>query len=45
MVKADDQDTGTATKAVTITLTNVEEPGTVILSTYQPTARAALPPP
>ena len=39
-VKADDSSGGTATKPVTITLTNVEEPGTVTLSTNQPTARA-----
>ena len=39
-VKADDNNGGTATKAVTITLTNVEEAGTVTLSTNQPLARA-----
>ena len=42
-VKADDGNNGgTATKVVTITLTNVDEDGTVILSTNQPTARAAI---
>ena len=41
-VKADDSNGGTATKAVTITLTNVEEEGTVTLSTNQPTARATI---
>ena len=41
-VKADDSNGGTATKAVTISLTNVEEAGTVRLSTNQPTARVAI---
>ena len=41
-VKADDSNGGTATKAVTITLTNVEEPGTVTLSPTQPAARQAV---
>ena len=40
-VKADDGNSGTATKAVTITLTNVEEAGTVRLSPTQPAARQA----
>ena len=39
-VTADDSNGGTTTKAVTISLTNVEEAGTVTLSTYQPSARA-----
>ena len=39
-VKADDNNGGTATKNVTITLNNMEEAGTVTLSTNQPTARA-----
>ena len=41
-VTADDSNGGTATKAVTITLNNVEEGGTVTLSTYQPSARAQI---
>ena len=41
-VKADDSNGGTATKPVTITLTNVDEPGTVTLSTNQPPARAQI---
>ena len=41
-VTADDSNGGTADKAVTITLTNLEEAGTVTLSTYEPTARAAI---
>ena len=41
-VTADDGNGGTATKDVTITVTNVEEPGTVTLSTNQPSARAAI---
>ena len=41
-VTADDNNGGTATKDVTITVTNVEEPGTVTLSTNQPSARAAI---
>ena len=41
-VKADDGNSGTATKAVTITLTNVEEAGTVRLSPTQPAARQAV---
>ena len=41
-VKADDQNGGTATKAVTINLTDVEEVGTVSLSTTQPKARTQL---
>ena len=39
---ADDDNGGTADKAVTISLTNVDEDGTVRLSTNQPTARAAV---
>ena len=39
-VKANDGNGGTATKAVTINLTNVDEAGTVTLSTNQPSARA-----
>ena len=39
-VTVNDGNSGTATKAVTINLTNVDEDGTVILSTNQPTARA-----
>ena len=39
-VKADDKNGGTDTIVVTITVTNVDEDGTVILSTNQPTARA-----
>ena len=38
-VTADDSKGGTATKDVTITLTNVDEDGAVTLSTYQPSAR------
>ena len=41
-VTADDSNGGTADKAVTITLTNVDEDGTVTLSTYQPAARVAV---
>ena len=41
-VKADDNRGGTATKNVTITLTNVEEAGTVRLSPTQPAARQAV---
>ena len=41
-VTADDSNGGTADKAVTITLINVEEAGTVTLSTNQPSARAAI---
>ena len=41
-VKADDNNGGTDTKAVTITLTNVEEDGTVTLSPTQPASRAAI---
>ena len=41
-VTADDSNGGTATKDVTITLTNVDEDGTVNLSTNQPTARVAI---
>ena len=41
-VKADDGNSGTATKAVTITLTNVEEAGTVRLSPTQPATRQAV---
>ena len=39
-VTADDSNGGTADKAVTITLTDVDEDGTVTLSSNQPTARA-----
>ena len=39
-VTADDSNGGTADKAVTITLTNVEEDGTVTLSPTQPAARS-----
>ena len=41
-VKADDSNGGTATKAVTINLNNLDEDGTVTLSTNQPSARAAI---
>ena len=41
-VTADDSNSGTDTKDVTITVTNLEEPGTVTLSTYQPSARSAV---
>ena len=41
-VKADDGNNGTATKDVTISLTNVEEAGTVRLSPTQPAARQAV---
>ena len=41
-VKADDGNTGTATKAVTINLTNADDSGTVALSTTQPVARTQL---
>ncbi len=41
-VKADDGNNGTATKAVTINLTDMEEDGTVTLSKTQPTARTQL---
>ena len=39
-VTADDDNGGTATKDVTITLNNLDEGGTVTLSTNQPTSRA-----
>ena len=41
-VTADDDNGGTADKAVTITLNNLDEDGTVTLSTNQPSARAAI---
>ena len=41
-VKADDGNTGTATKAVTITLNNLDEAGTVRLSPTEPVARSAV---
>ena len=41
-VTANDGNGGTADKPVTITLNNLEEAGTVTLSTDQPTARAAI---
>ena len=41
-VTVSDGNSGTATKDVTITLTNVEEDGTVTLSPAQPTARVAI---
>ena len=42
MVKADDNNGGTATIDVTITVTDVDEAGTVALSTNQPPARAEI---
>ncbi len=41
-VKADDDNNGTDTINVTITVTNLEEPGTVTLSTNQPSARVEI---
>ena len=41
-VTADVSNSGTDTKDVTITVTNLEEPGTVTLSTYQPSTRSAV---
>ena len=41
-VKADDGNSGTATKAVTINVTDAEDAGTVTLSTSQPVARTQL---
>ena len=41
-VKADDQNGGTATKAVTINVTDVEEAGTVSFSTTHPVVRAQI---
>lgn len=41
-VNADDGNGGTATKDVTITLNNLDEAGTVRLSTNQPSARVAM---
>ena len=42
IVTAADPSGSTATKDVTITVTNIDEPGTVTLSTNQPSARAAV---
>ena len=41
-VTANDGNGGTADQDVTITVTNLEEPGTVTLSTNQPSARTAV---
>ena len=41
-VKADDNNGGTATIDVTVTVTNIDEAGTVALSTDQPAARAEI---
>ena len=41
-VKADDNNGGTATIDVTVTVTNIDEAGTVTLSTNQPAARAEI---
>ena len=41
-VTADDDNGGTADQDVTITVTNLEEPGTVTLSTNQPSVRSAV---
>ena len=41
-VKADDKNGGTATIDVTVTVTNIDEAGTVALSTNQPAARAEI---
>ena len=41
-VKADDKNGGTATIDVTVTVTNIDEAGTVALSTDQPAARAEI---